>query len=143
MDEARIMRIDDRGVIRHWGSGLEEIYGYTSDEAVGRDLNFLIPQPLRSRHWKGLDKALSNGKLHHDRVAHVPALNKSGRLIPVRAQPSLTFDDYGRATGASSLCLGRDPAWLVPIYKAGLKMLAAYDRLAARRQNAPTRPEPS
>jgi hypothetical protein len=49
------MRIDERGVIRHWGSALEDVYGYTSEEAVGRDLNCLIPQPLRSRHWKGLD----------------------------------------------------------------------------------------
>src|SRR3954452_11419647 len=143
MDEARTMHIDERGVIRHWGSALEDVYGYTSDEAVGHDLNFLIPQPLRSRHWKGLDKALGNGKLHRDRVAHVPALHKSGRLIPVRAQPSLTFGDDGRATGASSLCLGRDPAWFVPLYKAGIKMIAAFDRITARRVGAPAPRAPS
>jgi PAS domain S-box-containing protein len=99
MDDDHVMRIDERGVIRHWGSALEGVYGDTAEEAVGRDLNLLIPQPLRSRHWRGLDKALANSKLHHDRVAHVPSLHKSGRLIPVRAQPSLIFGEDGRATG--------------------------------------------
>ena len=63
------------------------LYGYLTQEAVGRDLNFLIPQPLRSRR-NGLDKALASGRLHRERTARVPALHKSGALIPVRAQPS-------------------------------------------------------
>ena len=135
MRDARLMLIDDRGVIRHWGAELEAIYGYTAEEAVGRDLNFLVPQPLRSRHWKGLDKALASGKLRRDKVAHVPALHKSGKLIAVRAQPSLTFDEQRRANGASSTCLGLDPAWLIPVYRVGMRVLSLYDRAADRRRS--------
>jgi PAS domain S-box-containing protein len=132
MEDARLMLVDERGVIRHWGTDLEAIYGYTADEAVGRDLNFLIPQPLRSRHWKGLDSALASGKLRRDKTAHVPALHKSGKLIPVRSQPALTFDEQGRANGASSTCLGLDPAWLIPVYRIGMRMLSVYDRAVDR-----------
>jgi PAS domain S-box-containing protein len=45
-----IVASDKDGIIQFWNPGAERIFGYTSDDAVGKSLDIIIPKLLRARH---------------------------------------------------------------------------------------------
>ncbi len=51
-----IISVDQTRNIVHFNHGAEEIFGYTADEAIGRNLNMLIPARYRSGHDAHMDK---------------------------------------------------------------------------------------
>jgi PAS domain S-box-containing protein len=94
---AYFMRVDRDGVFLNWGAGLEEVFGYTESEALGRELQFLIPPKLRPLHRRGFGKALATGRLKHQgKVVRSLGLHKDGSLVPFRAVDILEFGDDGR-----------------------------------------------
>jgi PAS domain S-box-containing protein len=52
---------DRDGVIRVWNAAAERIFGYAAADALGQDLNIIIPESLRESHWAGYDRALAAG----------------------------------------------------------------------------------
>jgi PAS domain S-box-containing protein len=57
--EGRVtVTVDRDGIIREWDDGVTDVAGYSADEAVGRNLDVVIPPVLRSLHWHGFDKAI-------------------------------------------------------------------------------------
>jgi PAS domain S-box-containing protein len=133
LDDDRLqIRVGTDGVIRHWGTGLKGVYGYTPDEAIGRSVEFLIPSVLREWHWKGFNRALASGHLKHPgRRARVPAMHKNGSIVEVRAWPSLTLGTDGKVEGVVSGGAMRGPALAGPIWKAVLAVIDAGQRLRA------------
>ena len=51
-----VIASDSEGIIRIWNPGAERIFGYMSDEAIGRSLDIITPERLRKRHWDGYRK---------------------------------------------------------------------------------------
>lgn len=45
-----IISADDHGIIHHFNPAAERIFGYSAEEAVGQNLNILMPEPHSSRH---------------------------------------------------------------------------------------------
>lgn len=45
-----IIIIDGRGIIETFNHAAEQIFGYRSDEVIGRNLSMLMPEPDRSAH---------------------------------------------------------------------------------------------
>jgi two-component system sensor kinase FixL len=45
-----IIVIDDRGVIESYNSAAQRLFGFTVDEAIGRNVSILMPSPYRERH---------------------------------------------------------------------------------------------
>jgi two-component system sensor kinase FixL len=54
--------IDDRGTIQSFSSAAERQFGWTAAEAIGRNVNFLMPQPYRASHDGYLLRYLSTGE---------------------------------------------------------------------------------
>ena len=52
---------DRDGVIRLWNAGAEAVFGYRTEEAVGRTLDLIIPTQLRARHWAGYRQVMATG----------------------------------------------------------------------------------
>lgn len=77
---------DARGLIQHWNSGAERIFGFAEAEAIGQSLDIIIPENLRERHWTGYDETMKTGQTRYgagDLLA-VPALRKDGTRISVQ-----------------------------------------------------------
>ena len=65
---------DSEGIIRAWSAGAERIFGFTRDEALGQNLDIIVPERFREAHWRGFDHALAIG-----------ATKYAGQLLPTRS----------------------------------------------------------
>ncbi len=48
-----ILFADQEGIVDLWNSGAEAIFGYKAEEIQGKNLDLIIPEKLRQRHWEG------------------------------------------------------------------------------------------
>ena len=57
------VQMDERGIVRDWNSQAQTIFGWSREEAIGKQLSDLIvPERYRSRHQDGLTRYLSGGE---------------------------------------------------------------------------------
>lgn len=45
-----IIVIDDRGLIESYSAAAQRLFGFTAEEAIGRNIKILMPSPYRERH---------------------------------------------------------------------------------------------
>jgi PAS domain S-box-containing protein len=78
-----IVFADREGVIHFWNPGAERIFGFTAEEAIGRSLDLIIPEPQRARHWDGFRRVMKTGESRYGGgdVLAVPGLRKDGARI--------------------------------------------------------------
>src|SRR5574337_719170 len=80
-----ILAVDREGVIQFWNPGAERIFGFSRDEALGRPLEIIIPENLRTRHDSGFRETMATGETRYgagDLLA-VPALTRDGRRLSI------------------------------------------------------------
>jgi PAS domain S-box-containing protein len=76
-----IVAVTDEGHIIEWNAAAERTFGYTRDEALGKDLaKLIIPPELREQHYRGLARYLATG--------HGPVIGKRVELEALRADGS-------------------------------------------------------
>ncbi|GAA1360402.1 PAS domain-containing protein [Streptomyces beijiangensis] len=94
-----IVIIDSEGLIRYWNQGAERIFGYTAAEAAGRNLDMIIPEKHRQRHWDGFVAAMASGtsKYGADDLLAVPALTADGTTVSIEFSVVLLTDADGKA----------------------------------------------
>lgn len=77
--------IDQHHTITEWNPAAERLFGWSTEEAIGRSLPAtLIPEAFRERHLAGMQRFLEEGEgpvLF--RPLEVTALHRSGRELPV------------------------------------------------------------
>ncbi len=56
-----IITIDSRGIVRAFNGAAGTIFGWRADEVVGRNINMLMPEPMRSEHDGYLHNYMSSG----------------------------------------------------------------------------------
>lgn len=56
--------IDERGLIESVSATAERLFGYTTDEIVGKNVSLLMPSPHRELHDSYLDRYLTTGERH-------------------------------------------------------------------------------
>ena len=132
--DERTIAADRNGVISHWGREAENVFGYTSEEAIGRKVDLIIPPVLHARHWRGFNKAVENGRLRRpDPDLKIPAVHKDGTIIPLRATLALTHADGGVVDGAAATIFGRGPVWRGTAWRVVLAPLKLGQRIRRRR----------
>jgi two-component system CheB/CheR fusion protein len=94
---------DVHGTIIAWNRGAERMFGYTADEAIGRDIA-LITQPGDRRNFDKYLAMIRRG----EKVEHVQSIRirKDGGRIAVSLSVSPILDRDGTLIGVSSI--GRD-----------------------------------
>lgn len=81
-----IIVADLRGAIQLWNPGAEQLFGYPAADALGRSLDIIIPDRLRTRHWDGFHHWISTGHGRHQpgEILSVPALHRDGHTLRVQ-----------------------------------------------------------
>ena len=73
------------GIVRYWNKASEDVYGYTAQEAIGKNLgDLIVPQKLKPLFEQCLDSAkqlTQSGEFMPPGELHL--LHKNGHLVPV------------------------------------------------------------
>ncbi len=80
-----VIQMDDSGRISGWNQPAETIFGWSKDEAIGRNLHeMIIPERHREMHLKGLKHFLATGQgpVLNSRV-EVEGLHRNGHEFPI------------------------------------------------------------
>jgi PAS domain S-box-containing protein len=90
-----VIVVDGKGVVVHWNGGAQRIFGFSAAEALGQNLDLIIPERLRERHWTAFHEATSTGTSRYgpgDLLA-VPAVTKDGARISVEFSVAFVRQD--------------------------------------------------
>lgn len=125
-----IIATDREGVVTFWNPGASRIFGFSSDEAIGQSLDFIIPENLRARHWEGYRHTMATGESRYGTgdLLSVPALTKSGTRISVEFTIVMLRDERGLPDGTVAV--------LRDITKSFMEKLTLRRELAELRRTA-------
>ncbi len=95
-----IITISLDGIITTWNKGAEQIYGYSSEEILGKSVSIVAPEHLKNETKKLIEKVKLGEKIRH----HVTSrLRKGGKLIYVSIALSPVFDASGELVAISAI----------------------------------------
>src|SRR5215510_8516085 len=96
-----ILVIDRRGRIEAFNAAAERLFGYTAAEAIGRNVNILMPEPYHSEHDHYMARYFTTGEKRIIGIGRaVTARRKEGRTFPVRLSVGeMTIDGETKFTG--------------------------------------------
>ncbi|WP_207307718.1 response regulator [Arthrobacter sp. S39] len=95
-----ILSTTPEGVITSWNPGAQHQYGYTAEEAIGRDARFLLAPGGTAAAAEVFDKLRASGKAMSFEIEH---LTKDGAAISVSMTVSPIRDETGRLTGLATI----------------------------------------
>jgi PAS domain S-box-containing protein len=98
-DDAIITK-DLDGIIQTWNSGAEQIFGYTSSEAIGKPISFLWPPGFEEEESKYLDLIRKGTRIQHYETQR---RHKDGHLIDISLTISPLLDSHGKISGFSKI----------------------------------------
>jgi diguanylate cyclase (GGDEF)-like protein/PAS domain S-box-containing protein len=76
--------INSNGEIVLWNQSAINIFGYSSDEAIGKPVTIIMPKEFHDDHNMGISRILAGGKPKIiDTMVEVTALNKNGSKFPI------------------------------------------------------------
>ncbi|MFN4041897.1 MAG: ATP-binding protein [Brevundimonas sp.] len=83
---------DDRGVIEHWSDGAEQLFGFSRSEALGSNINIIIPAELRTAHASAMDRWRLGGGGRLGRRLELEACRKDGSLVDIELWMSVAHE---------------------------------------------------
>lgn len=70
-----VIYADAQGTIRSWNAAAGRIFGFSADEAIGANLDIIIPERFREAHWRGFERAMADRQTQY-----------VGQSLPTRSQ---------------------------------------------------------
>src|SRR4051794_6569366 len=79
-----VVAMDHRGCVLEWSPAAERTFGYTAEEAIGREMaELIVPIGLRDRHRHGIARYLAGGDpVVLDQRIEITAVRRSGEEFP-------------------------------------------------------------
>lgn len=103
---------DREGIIRVWNAGAEAMFGFGSEEAVGRTLDLIIPEKMRGRHWEGYRRVMETGTTKYGRgLLAVPGIRKDGTRISLEFSVAMIRGEDGRPEGIAAVMRDVTERW--------------------------------
>jgi PAS domain S-box-containing protein len=107
-----IIFADREGKIRLWNAGASAIFGYSAAEALGQNLDLIIPERQRQRHWEGYEKVMATGVTRYGaELLSVPAMRKDGTRISLEFSVVLVRDEAGKPSGVAAIMRDITARW--------------------------------
>lgn len=88
------------GIVTSWNPGAEKLYGYTSEEMIGKPISILIPADHQDEEPQILDRIRRGEEIEHYQTQRV---RKDGQLVDVSLTVSPIRDSLGQIIGASKI----------------------------------------
>jgi PAS domain S-box-containing protein len=98
-DDAIVTK-DLNGIITSWNRSAERMFGYTSDEAIGRSIRMIIPDELQSEEDMVLGKIRAGDKIEHYETVRQ---RKDGSRLSISLTVSPLRNQSGQIVGASKI----------------------------------------
>ncbi len=96
-----IIFADSAGIIRIWNAAAERIFGFAKGDALGTNLNIIIPERLREAHWRGFERALAERTTKYaGQALPTKAVRSDGTQIYVELTFAIVIDAKGDVLGA-------------------------------------------
>ncbi|NOR70506.1 MAG: PAS domain S-box protein, partial [Methylomarinum sp.] len=88
-----LITINKAGMIESFNPAAEEIFGYSAEEVIGKDIILLMPESYRSGHHQSLDRHNKTGEVHilGKTGIEVEGLRKNGSIFPIAISISEMF----------------------------------------------------
>ena len=107
-----IVACDPSGTIVLWNGGAERIFGYPAGDALGQNLDLIVPQKQRARHWAGYETTMATGATKYgDALLTVPATHRDGRRLSIEFSVALLRDDAGKIAGIAAVIRDASERW--------------------------------
>ena len=88
------------GIITSWNKGAEQIYGYSAEEILGKNVSILEPDNLKGEIKQFVEKVRQGGKIQRYRTLR---LKKDGTIINISITISPVFDVSGEFVAISDI----------------------------------------
>jgi PAS domain S-box-containing protein len=103
-----VIYADDTGTIMRWNQAAADLFGYSAAEALGQNLDLIIPEHLRAAHWRGFEAAMTNGATKlQGRPTLTRATHQTGRRLYVEMTFALVKGQAGGGARAA-VAVARD-----------------------------------
>jgi PAS domain S-box-containing protein len=131
-----VIYVDDTGTIMRWNHAAAALFGYGAAEALGQNLDLIIPEHLRAAHWHGFKAAMTNGVMKlQGRPTVTRATHQSGRKLYVEMIFALVKGQTGEvARGA--VAVARDVTERIEQQRADARRNSARCRAFLAERNA-------
>ena len=79
-----IISADKNGIIESWNPAASKIFGYSEEEAIGQNLDLIIPQKYHERHHAGMKRVLNGGEKHAiNQIVEMEGQRKDKTIFPI------------------------------------------------------------
>jgi PAS domain S-box-containing protein len=104
MDSHAIVISDPEGTIRMWSEGAERMFGYPAAKAIGQNLDMIIPEKYRERHWTAFHAAMQTGTAKLDgAAANLPVTRSDGTVVRYPGRFLFLKDGNEQVVGAMAI----------------------------------------
>jgi PAS domain S-box-containing protein len=89
------------GTIVVWNPAAEAMFGHSAADAIGRNLDIIIPEQFREAHWKGFERALAAGDTkYRGQSLATRSMKANGDVFYVELGFAIVHDASGAVIGA-------------------------------------------
>jgi nitric oxide dioxygenase len=100
-----IVGVDRSGVIFHWNSAAEHLFGFTQCEAIGSSLELIIPEASHACHRQGFASYLATGIKTLPETVTAVGRHKNGQFVKFQISTKTVMDDQGVVAGVEGSML--------------------------------------
>jgi len=99
---------DRDGTIRLWNDGATAVFGFSGEDAIGQNLDLIIPEKLRDAHWRGFNAAIERGATTGGRRARLTRGLHKEPDRPLYVEMSFAVVIAADGTTVGSVAIARD-----------------------------------
>ena len=87
-----LINCDDRGVIDYWSPGAERLFGFAQDEALGANIDIIVPPEHKAAHAQGFERWRIGGGARVGRRLELVACRKDGSFVDIELWMSVAHE---------------------------------------------------